>query len=333
MRSSSKNGFILASVTVLIAVSGYGQDWTRNFRIGLDVGLNLKADFKTSGNLTLEHGGPGQFDDGFVGVDDTGNAQGFTSNWGYQNAGQVSGNTLTFHKASAFDSGGVSTFRKDDTPYIGFEAAYGGTIKKWGFTRLGWEAGFGFMPVSMKDRRPLSGTLTFDTFEVSGITFPDAPYPGSFTSAGSPTVQANPTPGAPLTGPGTLNGTRELDLTMYTLRLGPTFYWHFARRWGLNASLGPAVSIATGDYKYDEQATLTGTSITGHVVGKFGKTDVLYGGYVNAIVLFRLENQGDLFAGVQFMPLTGTTFSKGGREAKLDASAGIHFMAGVSWPF
>jgi hypothetical protein len=33
------------------------------------------------------------------------------------------------------------------------------------------------------------------------------------------------------------------------------------------------------------------------------------------------------------MPLTGTTFSKGGREAKLDASAGIHFMAGVSWPF
>jgi hypothetical protein len=87
-----------------------------------------------------------------------------------------------------------------------------------------------------------------------------------------------------------------------------------------------------GDYRFNEIATLPGV-LSVPVSGKFGKTDFLYGGYVNALALFRLEPGGDLFAGVQFMPLTGTTFSRGGRSARLDPSGAFYITAGVNWPF
>ena len=90
--------------------------------------------------------------------------------------------------------------------------------------------------------------------------------------------------------------------------------------------------MVTGDYRFDETASLAGGGTT-HLSGKFGKTRPTYGGYVNALALFHLQPDADLFAGVQFMPLTDVRFSKGGREAKLDLSRGFYFTLGINWPF
>ena len=119
---------------------------------------------------------------------------------------------------------------------------------------------------------------------------------------------------------------------MYNFRLGPTLFWNLHRRWAVNASAGPAVGILTGDYHFDEIGLL-GSGGTTHITGKFGKTDLVYGGYANGLLLYHLEEHGDLFAGVQFMSMTGSTFSKGGREAKLNLGAAVHFVAGINWPF
>src|SRR5687768_240800 len=70
--------------------------WMRHFRIGGSVGLNISGDFKTSGQLPVSGSSPGPlapradhfYDDGFVRVDNTGNAQGLTSFWGYDRADQ-----------------------------------------------------------------------------------------------------------------------------------------------------------------------------------------------------------------------------------------------------
>ena len=343
----AKAQIIIAAVVCVAAMAANAQDWTRNFRIGMQLGLNITADFNTSGSMSLSSKNPGptgpagatanhEYDDGYIRVDDTGNAQGRTANWGYRNASQFDSEsgTLSFHNANSISGATAGARSVDDNPYIGFEAAYGGTIMQLGrHSRLGWEAGFSYMPVGIKDRRPLSGDITVGVQTVTpGITIPDPGYQGTATSAGTPTIPSDPNAGTPITAPGTVTGTRQLDLTLYTLRLGPTFYWHFARRWGLSASAGPAVSIANGDYRYNEFVDVPGV-FSGPVDGKFGKTDFLYGGYVNAIALFRLEPGGDLFAGVQFMPLTSTTFSHNGRSAKLDASGAIYFTAGVNWPF
>src|SRR6185312_14826186 len=64
------------------------SDWTRHFRIGALAGLNIKADFKTTGTFAAASGTPGVYDDGYVLTDSTGNSGGLTGNWGYQNASQ-----------------------------------------------------------------------------------------------------------------------------------------------------------------------------------------------------------------------------------------------------
>jgi hypothetical protein len=322
-----------------VNAGAYGQEWSRNFRIGMQLGLNIKADFKTSGTLPLSTKNPGvsgqqgnhEFDDGYIRMDDTGNALGRTSYWGAQNPSQNAGGELVFHHADSFQSASTANHSGDDSPYIGFEVAYGATLRRWGHSRLGWEFGFGFLPIGIKDRTGLTGNLTYTPWSVDpGIVLPNFPYDGSKSGIG-PTIPGDPTEGGQITTPGTLTGTRSLDLTLYSFRLGPTYYWHFAPKWGVSASAGPALGIVDGEYRFDETGSTAG--VTTHVTGKFSNSDFIFGGYVNGLVLYRLQDNGDLFAGVQFMSLTSSQFSRGGRSAKLDPSGGFYFTAGVNWPF
>ena len=64
------------------------NDWLRHFRVGALVGINIKAEFKMGGDFTVtgsQPGVPGEsgrdhlYDDGYVRVDETGNAEGLTS--------------------------------------------------------------------------------------------------------------------------------------------------------------------------------------------------------------------------------------------------------------
>ena len=119
---------------------------------------------------------------------------------------------------------------------------------------------------------------------------------------------------------------------LYSFRLGPTLYWKLHRLWAVDVSAGPVIGILTGDYKFDETGLLDSGGTT-HNTGKFGKTDAVYGGYANALLLYHLEQNGDLFAGVQFMSLSGTTFQGTGRRADLNLGAGFQFTAGINWPF
>src|SRR5262245_34183075 len=73
------------------------DDWTRNFRLGMQVAFNIQADFALDGVIPTGGGDPGLpgipglnhfYDDGYVRVDNTGNSGGLTSYWGYQSATQ-----------------------------------------------------------------------------------------------------------------------------------------------------------------------------------------------------------------------------------------------------
>jgi hypothetical protein len=41
----------------------------------------------------------------------------------------------------------------------------------------------------------------------------------------------------------------------------------------------------------------------------------------------------DLFIGAEYMPMTDATFSRAGRQGKLDLNGQAYFTAGISWPF
>ncbi len=325
--------------------AGRTNDWTRHFRAGVQLGLNIHADFSTRGLFSVSGSQPGLpgvsgvdhiYDDGYVRVDQTGNAQGYTSYWGYNSASQIGGpstaQTLTFHSANSFNLPSGNS-RASDAPYTGFDLAYGETFAHLGSAGVGWELGFGLLPMAISDNRNLSATFTrtVHQFNAGGIVLPTAPYNGGPSGLG-PTISDVATALSPDTAIGTITGSRTLDVTLYDLRLGPTLYWQLHPRVGVSVSGGPAVGLVRGDYRFNETDVFANGGIARNV-GRFSKTETVYGGYANALALFRVEEHGEIFAGVQFMSLGDGKFSNAGREARLKLGAGLFFMVGINWPF
>src|SRR6266568_3426703 len=286
--------------------AGRTNDWTRHFRAGVQLGLNIHADFSTRGLFSVSGSQPGLpgvsgvdhiYDDGYVRVDQSGNG------------------------------------RASDAPYTGFDLAYGETFAHLGSAGVGWELGFGLLPMAISDNRNLSATFTrtVHQFNAGGIVLPTAPYNGGPSGLG-PTISDVATALSPDTAIGTITGSRTLDVTLYDLRLGPTLYWQLHPRVGVSVSGGPAVGLVSGDYRFNETDVFANGGIARNV-GRFSKTETVYGGYANALALFRVEEHGEIFAGVQFMSLGDGKFSNAGREARLKLGAGLFFMVGINWPF
>ena len=302
------------------------------------VGLNISANFNPKGtiNFSGKNAANGIYDDGYVRTDNTGNAGGFTSNWGYDNSSQVVGSTLQMHSAKSFtpDSSGSSS-ESGDSAFVGFDMAYGGNLWNWGRTRIGWDFGFGLLPINFKENLSLSGNLVQNVYSFdipsSTIVLPSPGYPGS--PNGGPLLDSNRHQLADYTLPDPVNltGSRKLDVMLYTFRLGPTLYWDLNEDLGLTVGAGPALGLVSGNMQYRE--TITTATTVNTYKGRIDATDVVYGGYVNAMLLYHVEENGDLYLGVQYMPLGNANISGGGREARLNLNGQVYITAGISWPF
>jgi hypothetical protein len=328
----------------LLARTASGQDnddWFQHLRVGVPVLVNVKARFSVNGqfNLNSQAGPTGVtganhiFNDGYVKVDDTGDAAGQTGFWGYQNASQYNpvAQTLTMHSDTAYSASGSAD--KDAQPFAGFEIAYGTDLFRLGPTRIGWELGGSLMPIHITDDQPLAATVNQSayTFNTGAIIVPTAPYNGGPSGVGEPTIFDTATAAGSATVPGTVTGTRRLELMLYTLRLGPTFDWNFATNTSLQIGAGPAVGIVTGDYKFDETITTAVGSTQNS--GSLGTTKTVFGGYVNASIAYRFVEDGEVYAGAQFMPLGNVNMNFPGRQATLDLRQAVQFSAGINWPF
>ncbi|HRI15630.1 MAG TPA: hypothetical protein PLX89_21755 [Verrucomicrobiota bacterium] len=334
----------------LFALAGTGSaqsfrvndDWTRNFRLGMQVAYNVKADFSLDGIIPSTSGDPGLpgipglnhfYDDGYVRVDNTSNAGGVTSYWGYQLGTQFEPETgqLVFKNTRAFKV--TEQSQAEAGASFGLEAAYGGKIRDWDRIRLGWEFGYGFLPLTLEDNRTLPATFerVVQAFNTAGITLPTAPYSGGPSGIG-PVI-----PDIALERPtevvhGLLTGSRSLQVSLHSLRLGPTLFWRFQRRWALSGSIGPALGIVTGGYHFNEVFRFTdGTEALNS--GQDDGTEVVFGGYATATVLFRVVSDADLYFSAQFLTLGDPEFGGVGRTARLNLGATVMTSIGVSWPF
>jgi hypothetical protein len=316
------------------------DDWTRHFRIGALVGMNISANFGMSGTFNISGNNPSQgiYDDGYVRRDQTGDPGGYTGYWGYNSAAQYNPatQTLTMHAAQSFSAANNS--KEEGGAFPGFEMAYGGNIWYWKHARVGWELGLGLLPISITDNSSFSvptvsqAVYSFDASNPDGVPFPQgsAPYQGGPSGAGHPILDMPSSISTNQTS-GTVTGRHSLDVMLYTLRLGPTFYWDLGEHVSLSLGAGPAVGIVSGDYKYDETVTANGVSASNS--GHIGGTDLVYGGYANAMVICHVVDNGDIFAGAQFMPMSNATISGGGREGRLNLGGQLYFSVGVNWPF
>ncbi len=311
------------------------DDWTRHFRIGALVALNAHANFSMNGNFNISGNNlaAGNFDDGYIRQDSTGNAGGYSSYWGYNNNSQynaASGN-LTLHSASSFS--GQSDTSASDSFSAGFELAYGDSYWNWNGAKIGWEFGFGILPISITDRSPMSVGLTQNTytFPTYGFTATPTPYQGSYDGTGGALISTNGTLTSSTNTTGHLTGTRTLDTTLYTFRLGPNVYWDLNDSLGLYVGGGPAVGFAMSTLSYNESISYGGSTALNS--GSVDSTSIVYGGYVNATLVYHAPEKADLYIGVQYMPLSDVTVEGNNRRAKLDLGGEIYISAGVNWPF
>ncbi|MCL4788390.1 MAG: hypothetical protein KJ070_16600 [Verrucomicrobia bacterium] len=315
---------------------------TRHFRVGALLGINVKAQFKMSGQFSVSGANPGEpgvsgvdhlYDDGYVLVDDTGNALGLTSYWGYQSASQFDpvAQTLTFHSAKSFSASGGA--KSDDSPYLGLDVAYGAKPWRMGRTQIGWEFGFGYLPIKIKDNQPVTADInrTVHAFSTGGILPPAAPYNGDPGGIG-PVISDVATALADDATAGTITGSRTLDTTLFLIRLGPLLHWELHPRWAVSLGVGGAAGYLDGDLRFDERV-VSADGGSGQNSGRVEGSEFVFGGYVGATLMFHAEKHGDFYVGAQYMPLGSATISGSGREARLDLSGGVYFTAGVNWPF
>jgi len=319
-----------------IPISSSTDDWLRHFRLGAMVGMNITAKFGLSGGYPFGTPFPkGVYSDGYVLPDKTGDPT-YTSNWGYDNASQYNAakGTLTFSSASSYQLNN-NVQSSDDGYFPGLDMAYGGNLWYWKHARVGWEIGFGLLPINITDRNAygIKVSQTSYIYNVGSIIVPTAPYSGGPSGLGPIINSQNPTTSTANGLEGTLGGSRTLDVMLYTLRLGPTFYWDISQKFSASFGLGPAVGLASGELDYNDIITVSGQTVSTRNSGSVSATDFTFGGYVNGTLLYHVDDRADLYLGVQYMPMGSADFNGGGRQAQLQLDGQIYISAGINWPF
>ena len=319
--------------SAFVRIPANTDDWTRHFRIGALVGMNISASFNESGAFNVNRP-PGVYDDGYVRVDNTGDPGGRTYYWGYDNMSQLNGTTLSLSAVNSFST--TVNAKEDGGAFPGFELAYGDNLWYWKHARVGWEFGFGLLPIHIAANQSGSASVVQTTYNFDVGNPLGAPIPGVSSGIpyqGGPTGPGYQIPDQPFssfssTNSESISTSHTLDVMLYTFRLGPSFYWDLTERFGMSLGAGPALGLVSGDYKYDE--IIGGGSPNS---GRIGGTDLVYGGYVNATVLCHVQDDADIFIGAQFMPMTDATIGGGGREGRLNLGGQLYFTIGVNWPF
>ena len=117
--------------------------------------------------------------------------------------------------------------------------------------------------------------------------------------------------------PAVIGETGSLDASLFTFRLGPTLFYDVSPHFGLTGGIGPAFGFIT------EVIPLRRTRFHRH------RHSVTHKGQVQQhrprlwricelAATYHAEDSGDIYIGVQYMPMTGSTFSKDGREASVN---------------
>lgn len=307
-----------------------GGNW---ISFGPQFGLNLSTSFQHFGNSAAGPATGGglnrTYDDGFVRLDSSGNGGGLTWNWGYQNASQVSGSTLTMHSEA---SAARNFSGQNDDPHGGIDLAFGHRFGEAPGGEWGWQGAFDYTFVSVHNNSSLAGaaTLISDAYDLGVVIAPTAPYSGSFNGPG-PLLGDSPTRTTTLD---TLliTGQRALDANVYAFRTGPYYEFHFGKHWSGRLGGGLALGVADMDFSYSETRTFASGPVLNQT-GSGSELAVQAGGYLEAKVLYALNDRMSLFGGAQWEYLGTFSQTAGRTQAQLDMSSAVNVVCGVQWKF
>jgi len=332
------------------------SDATNRLTLSARFGLNISARFHGVVNpfakssvfgfpRSTPDGNRYNYDNGYVLTDSTGNALGYTSNWGYDNASQVNAagfpaNTIEFDQTTAV---GPAAGSSGNQVPPGIELTYDRQLSGgdcWCDLRYGMEGAVNYMKASMRSTSVGPATLMTTTTAFSyqsGDTPPAAPFQGTFGGFGYMLLQVPPTfpttAGPTAFTPGaTLTSHDEFDADIWGFRLGPYIEWPVTQRISVRASGGLAGGLVYGHESWRQTVTPpVGPAIT--TTGGGSTFGMLLGGYVSVNGTYQINDRWGVDAGAQFQDLGKFSPNFQGRIVDLDLSRSIFIEAGISYSF
>jgi hypothetical protein len=324
-------------------------------QIGLSyrMGLNISVDFKKLGGFPpISDPGPASgstynrsYDNGsYNRVDISTNAGGLTWYWGYQSASQVQGNSLVM-ESSTSQANGVSRDNQND-PQHGLELSYRHQFYRAEHYRLGLEAAFGWTTVDVNDQRTVKNSVNriTDSFSVPGDVFvlPAAPYYGTYAGPGALIGAAPARATSVISQDAIVTGTRQLNSSVFTLRLGPYLEVPIVERLSFLLSGGLTVAAASTKFSYQETVTIADAGlVTGPRSSSGSELDFLVGGYVGGALSYAVTKDVSVFAGAQYQAagqaITDTHTVNGQsvtqKESILHLGESVLVVFGISYSF
>ena len=313
------------------------------FSLNARFGLNISAKFMGMSGISLTppprttpDGNQYNYDDGYVLTDISGNAGGQTWNWGYDQSGQISGNTILMHRSTVSADAPSATGVGGGDPQSGFEFVYDRELGNRDKLHFGLEAAVNYMSLSLKDTSTFSGNVSrvTDAYPfTSGTTPPPAPYQGSFAGPGF-VLGATPMSSitTPITGGATIVDQRNYDADVWGFRLGPYAEYPLSQNIDLWFSGGLAVGVVDGSAFWNETASIAGGNT---LVGSGGGSDLglLWGAYLSANVAWQFSEHWSAEGGVQYQYLGTYEHNFGGQAMQLDLSKSVFITIGLGYTF
>jgi hypothetical protein len=315
------------------------------FSLNARFGLNISAKFRSVSGITLTapprttpDGSQYNYDDGYVLNDVSGHAGNQTWNWGYDQSGQIAGNTILMHRSTISADAPSGTDIGGGDPQCGFEFTYDRELGNRDKLHYGLEAAVNYMNLSLKDTSVSSGNVSrlTDAYPFTpGTTPPLTPpvYQGSFNGPGfllGYTPVSSTT--ALIPGGATIVDQRNYDADIWGFRLGPYVEYPLSQNIDLWFSGGLAVGLVDGSASWKETASLAGG---GTAFGSGGGSDLglLWGGYLSAKVSWQLSERWSAEGGVQYQYLGTYEHNFGGQAMQLDLSKSVFITIGLGYSF
>ena len=348
-----KSSMLLAGVSTL-AVGTQAQDngsWMDRLGLGYHGALNITAKFSGLGGFTslntpgvagatADTAAPGTvvrtYDDGFIGVDNSQNAGGTSTYWGYNNSSQVVGGAIQMHSSSSPAT--ASTGNVGNEIRNGIELSYFQPLGGSNHWRWGVDGALNWTPISVRDTRPLLGdiiTLTH-AFDLGGVTPPPVPpnYVGPVAGPGAPQLGTGATDlgTTTQTGAASIVGRRSVEANLFGLRVGPYLEYDLCRTVSFDLGAGFAGSLMDSKFSYDDVVTISGlgsqvSSGADHSLG------FIYGGYVRGQVNLKLCKSATLFGGAELDSLNDFTQSAGVAHAQINLGTIVNVTGGIRFRF
>lgn len=346
----------LRVLTLLAAISigtfsGRGEDDNPLGRIGVSyrAAFNISAEFSGLGGFapTGNPGGAGRieglpgtiirsYDDGFIGIDISGNANERTTFWGYDDStAQVVGDAVQMHSSSSPASGRSKT---ENDPLHGFEINYLHPLlgsKRW---HLGFEGALNWTDIKLKSRGTFAGNVSVLThnFSLDGVLPPLAPpaYVGPVDGPGAPQLsdEAIVVGDTQQNSAATTSGIRKIEGDFYGCRLGPYTEFRLRDRFSLTFGGGLSVGVVDSRFSYNDTTTISGVGSQNHS-GNDSSSAWTYGAYLRGQASVYFDDGVAFFGGVECNNMRRFDQTAGMARVSVDMGSVIYAFAGFSWSF